>query len=159
MISIYTCGFYDEASYPILQDGSCSLPVKNSSTSHACTIEDALCDIVTPAVATAGQLTDLMFHILDTFGMQQILTLTVPTTKCVGKKLDVTNIGYLGLFSIHFQEQLPFYKRDNVIVSTMSSLTALAKYQQVSRAGELPPCALSEPDRNLSAHPAPIIQP
>jgi hypothetical protein len=29
----------------------------------------------------------------------------------------------------------------------------------VSGAGELPPCALSEPDLNLSAHPAPIIQP
>jgi len=29
----------------------------------------------------------------------------------------------------------------------------------VSGAGELPPCALSEPDVNLSAHPAPIIQP
>ncbi len=31
--------------------------------------------------------------------------------------------------------------------------------RQVSGAGELPPCALSEPDMNLSAHPAPIIQP
>ena len=29
----------------------------------------------------------------------------------------------------------------------------------VSGAGELPPCALSEPDLNLSAHPAPVIQP
>ena len=29
----------------------------------------------------------------------------------------------------------------------------------VSGAGELPPCALSEPDLNLSIHPAPIIQP
>ena len=29
----------------------------------------------------------------------------------------------------------------------------------VSGAGELPPCALSEPDLNLSAHPAPLIQP
>ncbi len=29
----------------------------------------------------------------------------------------------------------------------------------VSGAGELPPCALSEPDLNLSAYPAPIIQP
>lgn len=121
MISIYTCGFYDKASYPILQDGSCSLPLKNSSTSHRCTIEDALCDTRNPMpLLRLVQLTDLMFHLLDTFGMQQILTLTIPTTKCVGKKLDVTNIGYLGLFSIHFQEQLPFYKRDNVIVSTMS---------------------------------------
>ena len=31
--------------------------------------------------------------------------------------------------------------------------------EKVSGAGELPPCALSEPDLNLSAHPAPIIQP
>ena len=31
--------------------------------------------------------------------------------------------------------------------------------EEVSGAGELPPCALSEPDLNLSAHPAPIIQP
>jgi hypothetical protein len=31
--------------------------------------------------------------------------------------------------------------------------------QEVSGAGELPPCAFSEPDLNLSAHPAPIIQP
>ena len=30
---------------------------------------------------------------------------------------------------------------------------------KVSGAGELPPCALSEPDLNLSTHPAPIIQP
>lgn len=132
MISIYTCGFCDEASYPILQDGSCSLPVKNSSTNHECTIEDALfAIIVTPTVATASQLTYLMFHLLDTFRRQQILTLSVPTTKCVGKKLDVTNIGYLGLFLINFQEQLPFYKRDNVLVSTLRSLTALAKYQQI----------------------------
>ena len=32
-------------------------------------------------------------------------------------------------------------------------------FEEVSGAGELPPCALSEPDLNLSAHPAPIIQP
>lgn len=120
MISIYTCGFYDKASYPILQDGSCSLPLKIVRPATDVPLKTLFAILVTPAVATAGQLTDLMFHLLDTFGMQQILTLTIPTTKCVGKKLDVTNIGYLGLFSIHFQEQLPFYKRDNVIVSTMS---------------------------------------
>jgi hypothetical protein len=32
-------------------------------------------------------------------------------------------------------------------------------FVQVSGAGELPPYAFSEPDLNLSAHPAPIIQP
>jgi hypothetical protein len=31
--------------------------------------------------------------------------------------------------------------------------------EEVSGAGELPPCALSEPGVNLSAHRAPIIQP
>jgi len=33
------------------------------------------------------------------------------------------------------------------------------QFEEVSGAGELPSCALSEPDLNLSAHPAPIIQP
>ena len=33
------------------------------------------------------------------------------------------------------------------------------KVEEVSGAGEPPPCALSDTDVNLSAHPAPIIQP
>ena len=35
----------------------------------------------------------------------------------------------------------------------------LAREFEVSQRGELPPSLLSEPDMNLSAHPAPIIQP
>ncbi|MGD0920099.1 MAG: hypothetical protein ABSB22_26995, partial [Thermodesulfobacteriota bacterium] len=34
-----------------------------------------------------------------------------------------------------------------------------AQLNAVSGAGEPPPCALSDTDVNLSAHPAPIIQP
>jgi hypothetical protein len=33
------------------------------------------------------------------------------------------------------------------------------KSNKASGAGDLPPCARSEPDLNLSAHPVPIIQP
>ncbi len=36
---------------------------------------------------------------------------------------------------------------------------AATQNHQVSNAGELPPCVLSEPGVNLSAHRAPIIQP
>jgi len=35
----------------------------------------------------------------------------------------------------------------------------ILNFNAVSGAGEPPPCALSDTDVNLSAHPAPIIQP
>jgi len=41
------------------------------------------------------------------------------------------------------------------VISEISNLPV----NEVSGAGDLPPCALSDPDLNLSAHPAPIIQP
>ena len=87
--------------------------------------------LVAPTIATVGQSTYLIFHFCDTLGMQPVLTLSIPTPKGIREELDVTDIGNLGLFLVHFQEQLLLYKGNNVFIGAFCRLPTLAEDNKV----------------------------
>jgi hypothetical protein len=78
------------------------------------------------------------------------------------KGLTLGEINYPGLFWIHLHIKLSQFLQEPVIYcldKPIPSLKAVHEDNQVSSPGESHPQALSEPDVNLLAHPAPIIQP
>ena len=79
--------------------------------------------------------------------------------KGVSKELDSLDIGHFSLIPVYFQEQLLLNERNYVRLCPLGTPLASAKDNQSSQPGELPPELLTEPDVNLSAHPAPIVQP
>lgn len=112
------------------------------------------------AVTTAGQLFDSTFELGFAFLMKTKTTLVAfPSVERVPKVFLSDEGADFCLIFVHFQEQFLFYELRDTVTYAFGSTKTFHQYQTVSRAGELPPCALSEPDGNLSAHPAPITQP
>ena len=79
--------------------------------------------------------------------------------KGVAQEFDSCDIGCRGLFPVYPQEQFVLDVRDDIRQRPFGTPLALAKDDQSSQPGELPPELLTEPYVNLSAHPAPIVQP
>ena len=66
---------------------------------------------------------------------------------------------YPALFPIDLKPHPGLNELGYVLFHPLGGFLASDQYDLSSQPGELPPELLTEPDLNLSAHPAPIVQP
>ena len=103
----------------------------------------------------AGQLFDLSFEFTEGFVRPAYLG----STESEAKKDDLICRDDTALVLIDPEFEGTFQETFEAFHDPFSRSTVLHQNDEVSSPGESHPQALSEPDVNLSAHPAPIIQP